>query len=81
MPEGRAQSRRDGSIVVWHEVPGTAPHQKSRPVGHGTIGCRPNPRGLSSKERLAFLRKASHSNRRIGTRTGANQTVPTGWLF
>jgi hypothetical protein len=31
----RAQSRRDGAIVAWHEVPGTALPQKSRPVGHG----------------------------------------------
>jgi hypothetical protein len=35
-PEG-AQSRRDGPIVAWHEVPGTAPPQKSRPVGYGLI--------------------------------------------
>jgi hypothetical protein len=26
-------SRRDGAIVAWHEVPGTSPPQKSRPVG------------------------------------------------
>jgi hypothetical protein len=31
------QSRRDGPIVAWHEVPGTAPPQKSRPVGYGLI--------------------------------------------
>jgi hypothetical protein len=24
-------------IVAWHEVPGTAPPQKSRPVGYGMI--------------------------------------------
>jgi hypothetical protein len=30
-------SRRDGAIVAWHEVPGTAPPQKSRPVGYGVI--------------------------------------------
>ena len=24
-------------IVAWHEVPGTAPPQKSRPVGYGLI--------------------------------------------
>jgi hypothetical protein len=30
-------SRRDGAIVAWHEVPGTAPPQKSRPVGYGLI--------------------------------------------
>jgi len=28
-------SRRDGAIVAWHEVPGTAPTHKSRPVGDG----------------------------------------------
>ena len=26
-------SRRDGAILAWHEVPGTAPPQKGRPVG------------------------------------------------
>jgi len=31
-------SRRDGAIVAWHEVPGTAPPQKSRPLGYGVIG-------------------------------------------
>jgi hypothetical protein len=31
------QSRRDGPIVAWHEVPGTARPQKSRPVGYGLI--------------------------------------------
>ena len=30
-------SRRDGAIVAWHEVPGAAPPQKSRPVGYGVI--------------------------------------------
>jgi hypothetical protein len=30
-------SRRDGAIVAWHEVPRTAPSQKSRPVGYGVI--------------------------------------------
>jgi hypothetical protein len=30
-------SRRDGVIVAWHEVPGTTPPQKSRPVGYGLI--------------------------------------------
>jgi hypothetical protein len=30
-------SRRDGAIVAWHEVPGTASLQKSRPVGYGVI--------------------------------------------
>ena len=31
-------SRRDGAIVAWREVPGTAPPQKSRPLGYGVIG-------------------------------------------
>ena len=44
MPEGRAQSRRDGLIVAWHEVPGTAPPQKNRPVGRGMLGRGPNHR-------------------------------------
>ena len=31
-------SRRDGAIVAWHEVPGTAPPpQECRPVGYGLI--------------------------------------------
>jgi hypothetical protein len=30
-------SRRDGAIVAWHEVPGTAPPKRSRPVGYGLI--------------------------------------------
>src|SRR5271165_2360109 len=36
-PYGTRLSRRDGAIVAWHEVPGTAPPQKSRPVGYGVI--------------------------------------------
>jgi hypothetical protein len=30
-------SRRDSTIVAWHEVPGNSATQKSRPVGHGMI--------------------------------------------
>jgi hypothetical protein len=30
-------SRRDGAIVAWHEVPGKALSQESRPVGYGLI--------------------------------------------
>ena len=33
------ESQRDGAIVAWREVPGTAPPQKSRPVGYGVIGA------------------------------------------
>ena len=34
---GAGVSRRDAAIVAWHEVPGTASPQKSRPVGYGLI--------------------------------------------
>jgi hypothetical protein len=30
-------SQRDSMIVAWHEVPGTGPPQKRRPVGHDVI--------------------------------------------
>jgi two-component system sensor kinase FixL len=33
-------SRRDGAIVAWHEVPGTAPSHKFRPVGYGVTAFR-----------------------------------------
>jgi hypothetical protein len=38
-------SRRDRLIVAWHEVPGSAPPQNSRPVGYGVIraGVRADP--------------------------------------
>jgi hypothetical protein len=26
-------------IVAWHEVPGTAPPKRARPVGYGVIGA------------------------------------------
>jgi hypothetical protein len=60
-------------------VPGIAPPQKNRPVGHGIIGRRRNPRGIPRRKvRRCFLRKANQSNHRIGAHTGANQTVPYG---
>ena len=43
-----ALSRRDGAIVAWHEVPGTTPPQKTRPVGYGLI--RPGLRADWSAE-------------------------------
>ena len=78
MPEGRGtvpEGRSDRSLArsAWN-----SPTHKNRPVGHGMIGRRPNPRGISSKGAPCFLRKANHSNRRIGAHTGANQTVPYG---
>jgi hypothetical protein len=51
-------SRRDRLIAARR--PGTrcldSPTPKDRPVGHGMIGRRPNPRGLSSKSVPCFLR-------------------------
>ena len=51
-------SRRDGTIVAWHEVPGTTPPQKSRPVGYGVI--RPGVRadrsaGISNTKTEKFM--------------------------
>ena len=51
-------SRRDGRIVAWHEVPGTTPPQKSRPVGYGVI--RPGVRadrsaGISNTKTEKFM--------------------------
>jgi hypothetical protein len=50
---------RDGPIVAWHEVPGTAPPQKNRPVGHGMIGrrpggCRLTPMGADCERRSGY---------------------------
>jgi hypothetical protein len=43
MPEARPQSRRDGPIVAWHEVPWNSPTQRNRPVGYGMTMRRPTP--------------------------------------
>jgi len=50
-------SRRDGAIVAWHEVPGTAPPQKGRPVGYGVIraGLRTDSMIGVTKFRILFL--------------------------
>jgi hypothetical protein len=46
------------------------------------IGRRPNPeRYFASKCAPCFLRKANHSNHRIGAHTGANHTVPYGTVL
>jgi hypothetical protein len=51
-------SRRDGAIVAWHEVPGTAPPQKSRPVGYGVIraGLRTDSMIGMTKSRIRKLK-------------------------
>jgi hypothetical protein len=45
-------------IVAWHEVPGSAPPQKSRPVGYGVIraGVRTDSKIGGGK----FPTRASH---------------------
>src|SRR5580700_6539914 len=69
-------SRRDGAIVAWHEVPGTGPPQKSRPVGYGVI--RPGVRTDSmigvtkfrirkpKKYRLGFIKPFQTSETLLG---------------
>ena len=52
-------SRRDGAIVAWHEVPGTVPPQKSRPVGYGAIRAGVPGRGVC--ESNAFLQSVRES--------------------
>ena len=70
-------SQRDGAIVAWHGVPGTASPRKSRPVGYGliragvrtdsTIGATKqleHPRTRTFQEEyLAFLNTAHLSTR------------------
>jgi hypothetical protein len=78
MPEGsgsvpEGQSDRSLARSAWNSP---TPKEPSR--RHGMIGRRANPRGISSKGAPCFLRKANHSNSRIGEHTGANQTVSYG---
>ena len=55
-------SRRDGAIVAWHEVPGTAPPQKSRPVGYGVIraGGRVSQQHLVKQSSLGLEPQAAY---------------------
>jgi hypothetical protein len=55
-------SQRDGTIVAWHEVPGKAPPQQSRPVGYGVIRA-----GVRTDSRIA-----AHIS------TASDHTVPYG---
>src|SRR5580704_7048888 len=54
-------SRRDGAIVAWHEVPGTAPSQKSRPVGYGVIRAGLRTDSMSGVTKAVRLIKAGSS--------------------
>ena len=63
-------------IVARHEVPGTTPPPKNRPVGYGLIG-----RSSSHRQCQCFRSsywKFRHSNHRIGAHTCTNHTVPYG---
>ena len=80
-------SRRDGAIVAWHEVPGTAP-PKSRPVGYGLIraGVRTDSIGsdeISNTKYIASLKKhGTHLRRKIPLGLAApDHTVPDGTVL
>jgi len=51
----------DSALVAWHEVPGIAPPQRNRPVGHGVIraGVRANFDDL----RRSFLKTSRRTYR------------------
>jgi hypothetical protein len=71
-------SRRDGAIVAWHEVPGTAPPQESRPVGYGVI--RAGVRADSRRFRKRSITSSSSSNL-IGHKPAPDHTVPYGTVL
>jgi hypothetical protein len=78
MPEGRSsvpEGRSDRSLArsAWN---GPTPKEPSRRARYDR--AQTYPRGILSKGVPCFLRKANHSNPRIGAHTGANQTVPYG---
>jgi hypothetical protein len=53
------KSRRDGTIVAWHEVPGNAPPQKE-PSGSMCLGASTRPKKRRSKAgRLTYVGKPS----------------------
>jgi hypothetical protein len=82
MPEGTLPSvpegRSDRSLArsAWNSPP-----QKDRPDRARYDQARPLQRYFSSRGAPCFLRKANHSNHRIGAHTGANQTVPYGTVL
>jgi hypothetical protein len=50
-------------IVAWHEVPGTTPPQKSRPVGHGVIRAGVRLFWISCARSYRTLRDGSFDGR------------------
>jgi hypothetical protein len=78
-------SRRDGAIVAWHEVPGKALSQESRPVGYGLIRAgertfrRELPLGISCTDHTVPYGTVLSRGRIPGTSCQATiGVVPTG---
>jgi hypothetical protein len=73
-------SRRDSTIVARHEVPGTAPPQKSRPVGHGLIRA-----GMRTDSRIGTISLKKHGTlfdeRPLGLGLRPIIPCPTGRSF
>jgi hypothetical protein len=75
-----AQSRRDRPIVAWHEVPGTAPPPIEPSVGHGMIGRRPSPGGISCRKVRRFFKEGQslQSSNRRAYRRESDRTLRDG---
>jgi hypothetical protein len=52
-------SYRGPLIVAWHEVPGTAPPEKDRPVGYGVIRACVRSSGMRCARSFRTLRDSS----------------------
>src|SRR5580704_11184733 len=72
VPEGR--SDRSQARSAWNSPTPKEPSRRARSDQSQTL----SQRYFASKGAPCFLRKANHSNHRIGAHTGANQTVPYG---
>jgi hypothetical protein len=72
VPEGRSDRRLARS--AWDSPTPKEPSRRARYDQAQTLFQR----YFESKGAPCFLRKANHSNHRIGAHTGANQTVPYG---
>jgi hypothetical protein len=72
VPEG--QSDRSLARSAWNSPHPKEPSRRARYDRAQTF----SQRYFASKGAPCFLRKANHSNHRIGAHTGANQTVPYG---
>src|SRR6202044_784257 len=72
VPEGQAD--RSQAQSAWNSPTPKEPSRRARYDQAQTL----SQRYFASKGAPCFLRKANHSNHRIGAHTGANQTVPYG---